>query len=522
MFSFFLSHSVCDWHTSNIGKPLLSRAAGQYIVTATDAGFVALLNESDGELFWRSKLSGVNYLEMRENSPATVALLKHYFVVIDNETGVQTAQVPHSVKKAYAASFANKTVVVVGPKKMALYNISHEIWSREIDHEEKTDIRFTDDGSRINFAGKAYNPENGEVFGYSEEENNKKVSEEIDFRYQPTVLEYFKNGQFVWRIDEPFYGSELVGVISFDFCLFKNESGLIVLNLNKGAVEKFMPMSVKNAVIYKDFTYIKNQEGEFELDNKELKLSSVTNKIKYAKLSGRSISTGLITSTMPKNGEVKCVLQSPSEGSIFVVHQSKDELDALVISEDGRIVTNAFIKDSLFGHCWQTQDSFHISYIKSNGNTYINSFSQNISAQRSWETDDLMISSSEHYALLANGKLVNIPTNQLSATMPMPEGEVGVGGFMDTFKTMMSGTITAGPPFYEPHLHGVNAEHNMYGYSFISDAYSRVVMKGVDVYLLGEQVIDRTIQIIIVVLFACAVIYMGIKHYTAKKTSFWK
>jgi hypothetical protein len=520
MFAFFLGHTLCDWHTSNIGRPLVSRAAGNYIVTATDAGFVALLNESDGHLFWRSTLSGVNYLEMRENSPVTIALQKHYFVVIDNETGVLTQQIPHTVKSAYSASYANETVVVVGPKKMALYNITKEIWSKEIDHEAKAVVRFSDDGSCIHFAGNVYSPENGEIIeGIFEE----KEEEEIDFRYQPTLLEYYKGGQFVWRIDEPFYGSELVGVLSFNYALFKNETGLIVLNMNKGEVEKFMPMAAKNVVIYNDFAYVKNEEGEFKLDAKELILGPVNNEVVRAKVFNRSVSIGKITSTIPKNSELKCAIQSPTEGSVFVVFQQKEELNALIISEEGSIITNSFIRDSEFGYCWQTKDSFHVSYLKSSGVSYVNSFSQNISAQRSWETDDLIIASSENYALFADGKLVMLPTNQLSATMDMPEGDsVSAGGALSMMKSMFSGEITAGPAFYEQHLHGVNAQHTIYGYTSIADSQTRVILKGVDVLLLGEQVKDRTMNIIIVCIFVLCASYLGVKHYTSKKASFWK
>ena len=520
MFAFFLGHSLCDWHTSHIGKPIVSRAAGNYIVTATDAGFVALLNESDGHLFWRSKVENVSYLEMRENSPVTIALQKHYFVVIDNETGVLTSQIPHKVKSAFAASYANDTVVVVGPKNIALYNISNEIWNKEINQETKCDIRFSDDGTQIFFAGKIFDPKNGEIIGKFEDEKTQKV---IDFRYQPTHLEYYRDGQFVWQIDEPFYGSELVGVLSFNFALFKNESGLIILNMNKGEVEKFMPMDVKNVVIYKEFAYVKNEDGEFKLDAKELKLTTIDSEIIRAKLFNRSVSIGKITSTIPKNSELKCAIQSPTGGSVFVVFEQKNELDALVINQEGSVITNTFLKDSKFGYCWQTRDSFHVSYLKSSGTSFVNSFSQNISAQRSWETDDLIIASSENYALFADGKLVMLPTNQLSATMPMPEGDASAaGGALGMMKSMFSGEITAGPAFYEQHLHGVNAQHTIFGYTSIADSQTRVILKGVDVLLLGEQVKDRTMNIIITILFIGCTAYLGIKHYTSKKASFWK
>lgn len=508
---FIFSHSTLA--TYHIGEPKSAIKTNDGIYVATKDNFMAYF-EKDEEKYvftWRLRLPPIEYFTV---GMRTIAVTKHYVYVLSNETGHIHKQVPHHVRNVKTADFYNRSIVIKGENKIALYNLTHELWS--IDHKEieEGEIRFIEDGTKIAYGTKTFDAATGASL--SQISTPTKLNT-IQFKYEPTVLEFIENGEVVHRREEPLYGAKAHTIISKFFALLSNKTHLIIFRTDIGKIHKVLNCSVEKIVPYINDTYlVKANDGLYLY--KEFTLTPYSTKIDYAYKGQDYLKLGKTNVVLPPNCSLACMQVSGSNkcGSVFLVYQCPDSTQSVIVNQQGKILSNYETTRKL-GNCFQTQHSYHMStYTNRFDKPFLHSFNKEGAEFYGFNTPAIAIDTSDNYILYKGGRLEKISSNEINY-IPKPH-EIG---FLSSMKDAMSGKL---PVVKDDPLEPASEQIS---YSFLTakkviDKNDVTIVQGYDLWLVQDETSSGyELEFIIIGIYIVIALIVGYGHYSTK-VNFWK
>jgi len=505
MLVLLLAFGLSNWNTEHLGQPKISMIQDGNILLYSENNMVALLQANDGEVVWRQRIEKIKAVDMNE---AVLAVSNHYFFVLDNETGIVLKQYPHNVKSVIGAAYYNGLVAIRGNKQLTLFNGTEIIWSVQFESEDKI-IQFSTDGEFLLASNTKFSAIDGQIIG--NQEPAKRV--EPQFKYHPTVLEYFEDEKLVWRKDEPYYGSKLLTSVDSDVVMLSNATHLLLLNLKDDKLILVKPAVILGFNRQSKRIILYTPDGFLTLDSKSKEIEEFKGKVQKTIIANSSVINGQTIFAFPSYCKVACSTEvHSSTPSSFVVADCGDSIASALVDTKGKIKYHNIINNAKFGICWSSGDSASLSYVKDKKTPFVSSFSASTNSQRTFETDSLVIAIGHSTIALANGQLLSIHPEGLSATVPFGDAPApslfGIGG--------------AGPAVYMPHFQGSRNDGSYNKIKSIADQNGRVVLQGDDIVLVGEQKDGIMLHLIIVAVFALMVLWVTYDHYTSKQSSFWK
>ena len=518
MFFFLFSFGLSEYRTFHIGKPIHYSKSKDLIAVSTSLNEVALLNETNGQIFWKTPLEDVVSLELREDLEELLVLTKHFYYYLDKETGTITHQLVHNVKKPITASYKDKATAVIGRNSMALYNNTVEIWSTSFDQENldnEITVHFSEDNQTIILGSVVYDAHTGDKIGEADQKDIQ-VFEKLDFRYEPTVLTYYKDGEQIWRIDEPLCGAELLSVATPSHLLLKNDTHLLVFNIFKESLTKAIPMHVvdyikispkKSLIKTPGNVYVFNH---FTMDVVEAKDENISYQVSKV-VKNNFIQDGFV-SHIPSNCELKCAVQSNLNETTILASQCGIDSEISVINQPK--VQTYRIPNATVHSCLQGEDSLYVSYARTvdkSRKEILTAFPFNSHHGRllSFYTENTLLKVTDKHSLSIDGTFSEHPRKQLSTVVPL-EANVGLSSLF-SMELPASYDIN-----YKPtKLTCVPNIHN-----FLDDS-DKIILGGTDIFILSSSQ-DRSIYLSILAVYSLGAIFMAYLHYTTKEISFWK
>ena len=541
MFFFFISLSLSEFQTHHIGKPLHYSKSNDLVALSTSLNEIVLLNETDGTFLWKTPLDDVVSLELREDLEELLVLTKHFYYYVDKETGTITHQLIHNVKKPITASYKDRATVVVGQNSMALYNNTEEIWSTPFDHlkteaaeksensdddAEKSDdeqiitkdatVHFSEDNQTIILGSLVFDAHTGKKIGKASE-SDIKAAEKLDFRYEPTVLSYYKNNELAWRIDEPLCGAVPVAIISASQLLLKNDTHLIVFNYLKEKLTKVIPFQFvdfisisghKSVIRGKGQTYIFHHANHSLTPAEDSHIYTTV-----SRFSNNTLYQDGFEAHIPSDCEFKCAVQNNNHRTILVASQCG--INAHVMLADSPKIHTYYIPNATIHSCLESSDSLYVSYMRTVEKTkrkeILTAFpaSPKVGRMLSFYLNSSLAKITKKHSLSFDGTFSSHPNGQISSTVPL---EVAVG-FGNLFSVEM-------PPSYQLAYQPSKIACIPNVNTFLDDN-DKIVLGGTDIYVLSATQ-DRSIYITILIVYVLASLYMAFRHYTTKEISFWK
>ncbi|EAX96254.1 hypothetical protein TVAG_205410 [Trichomonas vaginalis G3] len=510
MISLFLAHSLSKLSTFHIGEPKLAEESDGGLLLYTKDQYLAWWEDKNVKLLtFRLKIPGITYITKNKH---IVAVSEQYIYIVKNETGHISNQILHNVSKVSSAHIYNTTIVLKGQNEIALYNVSGKIWSIESGVEEG-DIRFNADGSKITYGTKTYATETGLLL---DEVAKPFIPKAPHLKYQPTALEYYaENGTLLWTRETPLYGAKLHNFVNKHQILFTNATHIIILNSFDGKVHSTIPAVTKSVQPYdEDKFLIETTEGFFIFE--DMKLVPFTKRVKTADLSNNILHFGNKTIIPPPNCQIVCtqVHQGPTP-SILSVSQCPKSTQVLIIDEHGKIITN-FETERLFGHCFQTKESFHISTYMNNlrEKPHLISFSKNNSKNFIFNTPQVAIDATDDYILYKTGRIEKIRSEEIRY-QPAPHQ---MPGFFQTFMHPEYSIPKQDP--LEPQSLTITSLY--VGAEKIASKKDICFAQGYDIFAVGlDDDFDFSTNYYIIILFLILILYIAYKHYQ-NKIDFWK
>lgn len=405
MLSFLLVFASSVWETNYLGEPVLSRIRESDLLISTKDGYVSMLNESSGEIYWRQFLPNVLALDLIQH--IGIVGTKHYYYILDRETGLILHQYRHSVKNMKEIDCLNDTIVIRNETHLASFELENLSWIIRFNDQEPG-LNITDNGSII-CGHSLINGTNGDIIGDSHYSYLP-----VDIRYVPTLTTYYKDGNELWNISEPLHQAKLLYALTRSHIVLSNETHLMVFDL----VNEELVLSLEaNVITYthskKGFIY-QTPDGIYLLQPKKFKITKFTSKHVEGSLKNNTVSIKGRDFVFPSYCKTVCTSFS-SHGGIVTAKCNKS-IQVAVFDQNGKIRSLNHASKSKFGTCWASEEFVSISFMKKSDKvSYVNSFGLTNSSQRSYKTLNLITAAGHANYVFSNGVKESYVPDQFSA-----------------------------------------------------------------------------------------------------------
>lgn len=494
MFSFLLVFASSVWETKYLGEPVLSRIRESDLMISTKDGYVAMLNESSGELYWRQYIPNALAIDLIQF--IGIVGTKHYYYILDRETGLILHQYRHSIKNMKEIDCLNDTIVIRNETHLASYELENLTWIIRFDDIEPG-LNITDDGSVI-CGHSLINGTNGERIGDSKYEYSP-----VDIRYVPTLITCYKDGVEIWNISEPLHQAKLLLALTRSLIVLNNDTHLLVFDL----VNEELALSREAKII----TYTSDSngliyetpEGIYHLQPKGLKITKYTKKIIQASLNNKTITIKGREFVLPQYCKVICHSFN-SFGGIITAKCNKT-IQVAVFDSNGKVKSLNHASKSKFGTCWTQDEYAAVSFMrKSDKVNYVNSFGLTNSSQRSFVTQHFITAAGWNHYVSSNGNKQTIKPSQFSA-----------------FQSLNSADSNP----YNPNVFGEEVDGAYNGVTAIADHYGCLVFQVMNRNLVaveGSVSDENTLHLCIMAIPSAIALFLLYNSFSSKKDAFWR
>lgn len=494
MFAYLFVFASSVWETNYLGEPVLSRVRESDLFISTKDGVVAMLNESSGEVYWRQMIPNALALDLIQ----TIGIVgtKHFFYVLDRETGLLLYQYRHSIKNMKEIDCLNQTIVIRNDTHLASYELENLTWIIPFGDTEPG-LNITDDGNIICGHSKINGTTGDRI------EDAKYSYLPTDIHYEPTVISYYKDGQEIWNIKEPLHNAKLLLALSKSLIVLNNETHLLVFDL----VNEELAFSVKASIITytsnsKGFLY-ETPEGIFLLQPKGFNITKYTGKVINGSLHNQVVNIKGREFVYPNYCKSVCT-DFNSYGGIIVSKCNKS-LQVAVFDHNGKIRSINHAKKAKFGTCWTHNEYAAVSYMrKTNKVSYVNSFGLTNTSQRSFTTDNLITAAGSSIFVFSNGVRQTIKPNQFSA--------------FQSFSASDSNP-------YNSKVFGEKSEGAFNGVTAIVDHYGCLVFQAMNRNLIAVEGVvsdENTIHLLVMAIPSAIALFILYNSFSSKKDAFWR
>ena len=492
MLAVLVSLAAAAWETRHLGSPLFARERDGDMLIYTKDNVVGLLNGTSGEVIWTTYFEGIEAFDIYRLD--IVLASEFYWYFVDADTANLIYQVKHDVGKVKDMSFFDDKIAILGEKKLQVFQAKDLLWEKEISAD-----RVECTLEKVIVGGDAYDLLTGEKSGAGEVGKR----DEYTFKWTPTVIETYKNGEFAWRLDEPLYGSKLLTALSSKKIVLENATGIMVFDVELEKLVFYQESHILSFGFDSNLFVFETRDGLFGMNPKSLQISPYTKKVYRVTQTGSTITANGQDFVFPAGFKPVCQA-SCSAGSALSVAQSGNDIISVVIAHTGKIQALAHVENVEFGTCWCGNNSASVSYVRQ-GNAFVSSFAfQKAGATRGFKTTDgLITAAGNSYFMLKNGKLVQIPSDSIHGDVPMtPTGIMA--------------------SVYSPEVAGVNVVGAWGKVDNIVDRSNCLALQGYNVYVLsssGDDVMEHLAVMLGPALFSLFFVY---SIFRSKASSFWK
>lgn len=393
--------SIAAAATHHLGEPIMARRCGDEMLIYTKDNIFGLLEAATGSIRWTTQVPGIQAFDLYELD--AVVAFEHYLGFVDADMGNFIRMQKHAVGPVVDISFFEDTVAVLGHKKLQVFEKETLLWEADVSAQKVNCTKDT-----VTCGDDVYDLKTGEKKG----KGSIEPRDEYTFNWVPTVIEAYKNGVFVWRIDEPLYRAKLVYAASESCIVLTNATGIIITN---SAVE---------SVIYReehllswdpidDFLVFETENGVFSLRLKNREIKPYTGDVYNITQNGATLSAGGQMFVFPKGYKPACHATC-GVGSVLSVATSGDNIISVVMSRTGKIQSLVHTEKAELGTCWCVNDSASVSYYRPHQKkSYIGSFAFLRSSSRGFATESLVIAGGARHLVMKNGRVLELTDGEI-------------------------------------------------------------------------------------------------------------
>ncbi|KAH0794006.1 hypothetical protein GPJ56_002082 [Histomonas meleagridis] len=494
MFSLLVGFIFAARVTQHLGEPILSKLCDENLLIYTKESFVSMIDDSTGSIQWRQLIHQVQAFDVVND--IVIVGSKHYYYILDKETGLILYQYHHQVRTVREITKSNDTVAIRGEGILRIYDIENLILSIDIPENNEKGLLLTN--TTVVCGSTEYDLTTGSKLG-----SRSITYQTADLRYLPTVIERYSEGTLKWRIDEPLQGSTLLTAISKSKILLKNDTHLLVYDISQQLLVLCEPYIVESIDQTTDGVYIRTSKEVLKLNPKTLYLSKYDGRVEGGSFVNNTIRIKNAQFTFPSYCTPKCSCASPTIGSFLATSQCNEMISVAIFDKNGK---NKYLVETegSIGTCWCNDNSASISYYKPKKKTsYINSFSLLNNSQRSFTTEELVVAANNNILILADGEVISIPEAKYNGNVQ----------FQQSYTQQ----------FYEPDLRGGRRNGAYENARNIANGFGVVVVQSNDIYTLDDEMgFPASMHLLVVGAFLVLSLGLYLNSLFSKKSSFWK
>lgn len=408
----------------------------------------------------------------------------------------------HTAGSVKAITTLDKSVAILGKKKLEMYNLDTLMWSVAV--EDDTNIlEFTETG--IICGTTEYNIETGEKVS-----ENAKAEEPValTLKWAPTAIEAFNGNDLVWRIDEPLYKGKLLTAITKSSLVVQNKTHYMIYDVALERLTYIKEGKIIDFAQNADGFIYQTAEGVFLMNVKTLEVSEFSKPYYSAKQKNNTITINDRSFSFPSNCDTKCHATCGS-GAVVSVAKCGSSISSVILDRHGKIKYMNNLERGTLGTCWCSDDSASISYTKPTSGgaskAFVSSFGLANYSVRGFETEALITAAGKDNFAMANGKLMPISGEMFHGAVPWQP----------------SGLLSAS---YQAKIVVEPIQGSWEAVRSVVDANGCLAVQNYDIHVLQGATDDGFVTMHMTIIGFATLLALGllINSYVSKRTSFWK